>query len=52
VLAVEKADELIEADSLDASHLFFEDSRMVFRALREIGPEEVTDEDIGEMCPP
>lgn len=51
VLAVEKADELLEADPLDASHLFFEELRMIFRALREIGPEEVTDEDIGEIMP-
>jgi hypothetical protein len=51
VLAVEKADELLEADPLDASHLFFEELRMISRALREIGPEEVTDEDIGEIMP-
>jgi hypothetical protein len=49
--AVEKADELLEADPLDASHLFFEELRMIGRALREIAPEEVTDEDLGEMMP-
>jgi hypothetical protein len=51
VLAVVKADELLEADPLDASHLFFEELRMISRALREIGPEEVTDEDLAELMP-
>jgi hypothetical protein len=51
VLAVGKADKLLEADPLDASHLFFEELRMISRALREIGPEEVTDEDLSEIMP-
>ena len=51
VMAVGKADELLEADPLDASHLFFEELRMLSRALREIGPEEVTDEDLAEIMP-
>jgi len=51
VVAVGKADELLEADPLDASHLFFEELRMISRALREIGPEEVTDEDLAEIMP-
>lgn len=51
VMAVVKADELLEADPLDASHLFFEELRMIARALREIGPEEVTDEDLSEIMP-
>jgi hypothetical protein len=51
VVAVGKADELLEADPLDASHLFFEELRMISRALREIGPEEVTDEDLDEIMP-
>jgi hypothetical protein len=51
VVAVGKADELLEADPLDASHLFFEELRMVSRALREIAPEEVTDEDLTEIMP-
>jgi hypothetical protein len=49
VVAVGKADELLEADPLDASHLFFEELRMISRALREVGPEEVTDEDLAEI---
>ncbi|HEY0171459.1 MAG TPA: hypothetical protein VGB98_10585 [Pyrinomonadaceae bacterium] len=51
VLAVGKADELLEADPLDASHLFFEELRMISRGLREIGPEEVTDDDLSEIMP-
>jgi hypothetical protein len=51
VLAVGKADELLEADPLDASHLFFEELRMISRALREIEPAEVTDEDLSEIMP-
>jgi hypothetical protein len=51
IMAVAKADELLEADPLDASHLFFEELRMISRALREIGPEEVTDEDLAEIMP-
>ena len=51
VMAVGKADELLEADPLDASHLFFEELRMISRALREIGPAEVTDEDLTEIMP-
>lgn len=49
--AVGKADELLEADPLDASHLFFEELRMIGRALREVAPEEVTDEDLAEIMP-
>jgi hypothetical protein len=51
VMAVSKADELLEANPLDASHLFFEELRMISRALREIGPEEVTDQDLAEIMP-
>jgi hypothetical protein len=51
VVAVGKADELLEADPLDASHLFFEELRMISRALREIGPEEITDDDLTEIMP-
>lgn len=49
--AVEKADELLEADPVDASHLFFEELRLIGRALREIRPEEMTDEDLAEIMP-
>jgi hypothetical protein len=49
--AVGKADELLEADPLDASHLFFEELRMIGRALRGVRTEEVTDEDLAEIMP-
>lgn len=49
--AVEKTDELLEADPLDSSHLFFEELRMIGRALREVSPEEVTDDDLAEIMP-
>lgn len=51
VAGVEKADELLEADPVDASHLFFEELRMIGRALREVKPEEMTDEDLAEIMP-
>ncbi len=51
VAAVGKADELLEADPVDASHLFFEELRMIGRALREVRPEELTDDDLAEIMP-
>ncbi|MCA1565803.1 MAG: hypothetical protein LC803_09235 [Acidobacteria bacterium] len=51
VIAVGKADELLGADSLDSRHLFFEELRMISRSLREITPEEVTDNDLSEILP-
>lgn len=49
--AVEKADELLEADPLDSSHLFFEELRRIGRALREMRLEELTNEDVDELMP-
>jgi hypothetical protein len=49
--AVEKADELLEADPLDSTHLFFEELRRIGRALREIEPEDLTDEDVNSVMP-
>lgn len=51
VAAVLKADEMLEADPLDAGHLFFEELRMVGRALREVGAGEVTEEEMAELMP-
>ena len=50
-MALIKADELLEADPLDSSHLFFEELRRIGRALREIRPEELTDADVDELMP-
>ena len=49
--AVGKADELLEADPLDSSHIFFEELRRIGRALREMKPEELTDDDVDELTP-
>jgi hypothetical protein len=51
ILAVEKADELLEADPLDSTHLFFEELRRIGRALREIEPEDVAEEDMDSVMP-
>jgi hypothetical protein len=51
IAAVEKADELLDADPLDSTHLFFEELRRIGRALREIRPEELTGEDVDELMP-
>ncbi|MCA1568673.1 MAG: hypothetical protein LC803_24105 [Acidobacteria bacterium] len=50
-VAVDKADELLEADPLDSTHLFFEELRRIGRALREIAPEELTEEDVDRVMP-
>jgi hypothetical protein len=51
ITAVEKADELLEADPLDSTHLFFEELRRIGRALRGIQPEDLTEEDMGSVMP-
>jgi hypothetical protein len=51
ILAVEKADELLEADPLDSTHLFFDELRRIGRALREIEPEDLTEEDMDALLP-
>lgn len=51
IMAVEKADELLEADPMDSTHLFFEELRRIRRALREIEPEDVTEEDMDAVMP-
>lgn len=45
-MAVDKADELLESDPLDSTHLFFEELRRIGRALREIEPEDLTETDM------
>jgi hypothetical protein len=51
MVAVEKADELLEADPLDSTHLFFEELRRIGRALREIEPEDLTETDMDAVMP-
>lgn len=50
MVAVAKADGLLEADPLHSSHLF-EELRRIGRALREIKPEDLVDEDVEEFMP-
>jgi hypothetical protein len=50
-VAVGKADELLESDPLDSTHLFFEELRRIGRALREIEPEDLTETDMDAVMP-
>ena len=47
--AVQKVDELLEIDPDDIRHLFFEEIRNLFYALKEIEPEEVNEADLGSF---
>ena len=51
ITAVEKADELLEVDPHDSTHLFYEELRRIGRAIREVRPEELTDEDLNQLMP-
>ncbi len=44
--AVHKVDDLLEVDPDDLRHLFFEEIRNLFYALKEIEPEEITEADL------
>ena len=47
--AVQKVDKLLEIDPKDVHHLFFEEIRNLFYALKEIEPEEVMEDDIARF---
>lgn len=51
MMALAKADELLEADPLDSTHLFFEELRRIGRALRGIEPEDLTESDMEAVMP-
>jgi hypothetical protein len=51
VVAVSKADELLEADPLDASHLFFEELRMIIAGAQGDRTRRGHDEDLSEIMP-
>lgn len=44
--AVQKVDELLEVDPEDTRHLFFEEIRNLFYALKEIEPQDITEADL------
>lgn len=47
--AVQKADDLLEVDPSDKRHLFYEEMKRLFYAMREIEPEDVDDESLEEF---
>ncbi len=47
--AVQKADELLEVDPSDKHHLFYEEMKRLFYAMREIQPEDVDDDSLVEF---
>jgi hypothetical protein len=47
--AVQKADDLLEIDPSDKRHLFYEEMKRLFYAMREIEPEDVDDQSLEEF---
>lgn len=47
--AVQKADDLLEVDPSDKRHLFYEEMKRLFYAMREIEPEDVDDESLDKF---
>jgi len=47
--AVQKADDLLEVDPADKRHLFYEEMKRLFYAMREIEPEDVDDESLDKF---
>jgi hypothetical protein len=50
-VAVGKADELLEVDPVDSTHLFYEELRRIGRGIREIEAGDVTEEDFDSLMP-
>jgi len=46
---VERIDELLEIDALDTRHLFWEEMKRVFFAMRETQPEELDERIMSEL---
>jgi len=46
---VEKVDEMLEIDPNDARHLFWEEMKRIFFAMREVEPEDLDDEIMEEF---
>lgn len=49
VAAVAKADELLEVDPTDARHLFWEEMKRLFYAMKEIEPEDLDEETMDDF---
>ena len=47
--AVQKADDLLEVDPSDKRHLFYEEMKRLFYAMREIQPEDIDDESLDQF---
>ena len=47
--AVQKADDLLVVDPSDKRHLFYEEMKRLFYAMREIEPEDVDDESLDKF---
>jgi len=47
--AVQKADQLLEVDPADKRHLFYEEMRRLFYAMREIQPEDIDEQSLEEF---
>lgn len=46
---VEKADQLLEVDPSDKRHIFYEQMKLLFYAMRDIQPEDLNDESIDKI---
>lgn len=46
---MQKVDELLEIDPSDKRHLFYEEMKRLFYAMREIQPEDVDDESLDQF---
>lgn len=46
---VAKTDELLEVDPTDARHMFWEEMKRLFYAMREVGPEDLDEETMDDF---
>jgi hypothetical protein len=46
---VQKVDELLEIDPSDKRHIFYEEMKRLFYAMREIQPEDIDDESLDQF---
>ena len=48
-LVIEKVDEMLEIDPADTRHMFWEEMKRIFFAMREVEPEDLDDEIMEEF---